>query len=793
MRNFKIILLFLAITVFYFAPVIFSQNTVLSRDIYLFYHPQHSFSAAHMKTGTIPLWNPYLACGKPFQANVQSSLFYPLSSIYYVLPFELGYKYFMVIHYFLASLGMFLLMREWRYSVYGALVSAVVFAYGGYLVSILDNVCFLAAAVWLPFILLCYHRCLQTGSLTASLLAGVGIALQIFAGDASFYVLTTLLSLLFYTLLWPVIRMPSGATNTPWLPWGFLTVAFVTGATVASVQLLPLFELASHSTRFGGLHFAEATKWSFHPAEFLQLISPYIFGTTVPQMRWFGQTWLDTIYVGIFPLLFSMVFVCCCKERRRYFILLLLLFSLLMSMGCYTPLFRILYELLPGLNMLQYPVKFLFPAAFCCSIMAGAGGAFWFARLEADDGGNGIFRAVAGIFVVLIILLVGGGMFQDTLYKYFLTLYPQSEYFNHIQDQSFQCIVNGVALAVALYALFLIITGLLRKKVIRTSLAMTVSFLIILFDLTYIGRPQDPLIPASLITRRPATASVFKPQEPAARIFSLFYVINQQSFLHVYNIPFARLYQTFQEQQRPNLNMYVHLPSVDEYSDVLIRQYYTIFSAVRESFASEVGLSPADRVYRNNMLNLLNVKYLISPFPLTDANVKLLRDGPIKIYENTTCLPRAFFVNRVVVVETEEELLRRLKAPDFDPQSTAYITQSEMKKLGRAIPPIHFPEQSDTLEIIAYQPNQIELKAAPHRACFLFMSDNYYPGWKAYVNGEEQPLVKTNYAFRGLFLDKGEQRITLMFKPRTFIVGAWFSLIAVVCVLGIIVLLRRNQ
>lgn len=787
-----IVIILLLVAIFYFAPVIFSPNTFVSRDIYLFYNPQHFFAAENIKAGTIPLWNPYLACGKPFQANVQSSLFYPLSSIYYLLPFQLGYKYFIVIHYFLASLGMFFLMREWRYGTYAALVAAIVFAYGGYLVSILDNVCFLAAAVWLPLIVLCYHRGLKTGSLRFSLLAGLGISLQIFAGDASLYVLTTLLCLLFYTLLWPIIQTPSCAIKNYLRPWALLFGTIATGVMIASVQIIPMLELVSHSTRFGGMQFDTVTTWSFHPAEFLQLLSPYVFGTTVPQMRWFGQTWLDTIYLGVFPLLFSIVFVCCCRDRIRYFIFLLLLWSLVMATGCYTPLFRILYEMVPGINMLQYPVKFLFPGAFCFAIMAGVGGAYLFALLERGDGGKGLVSAFGVIFVLLVIVLAGGGIFKDTLYGYFITRYPQSEYFKNIQEHSFICIFKGFALTVILVALFLIITGLLRKKLIRASVAMTISFFIILADLAFIGRPQDPLIPASLISRRPATVKFFKPQEPSARIFSLFYVTNQQSFLHLYSIPFYRLYQTFQEQQRPNLNMYVHTPSVDEYTDLLNRDYYGVFNSVRESFASRELLSAEDRAYRNNILNLLNVRYLISPFPLKDTHLKMLYDGPIKIYENTTCLPRAFFVKRVVVVGNEEEVLRSMRASDYNPQSTAYIAQGEMEKLhGIGLPECYYPEKSDTIKIINYQTNQIDLKATTHCACFLFISDNYYPGWKAYVNGEEKPIVKANYAFRGLLLDKGEHIVTLIFKPLSFIIGAWLSLMAVMCVVIIMVLARR--
>jgi hypothetical protein len=561
---------------------------------------------------------------------------------------------------------------------------------------------------------------------------------------------------------------------------------------VAAVQIVPMFDLVSHSTRFGGMHFETATRWSFHPAEFLQFLTPYVFGTSVPQMRWFGQTWLDTAYLGIFPLLFIIVFACCCKERRRYFFFMLLLFSLLMSVGRYTPFFKILYELVPGINMLQYPVKFLFPATFCLSIMAGAGGEQFFTLLEGKQREAYILGVLGTFFLLLLSLLAGGGLFKDQLYGYFLTLYPKSDYFQDIQKESFLLLYKGLSLSIILCALFFIVAGLMRKRLISASLAMTLCFCIILGDLVIIGKPQDPLIAESLIARRASALDFFKQEEPAPRIFSLFYVTNQKSFLHLYHVSFAALYRSFQEQQRPNLNMYAHIPAVDEYTDLLNRSYYGVFNPVQQSFEAGV-LSSEARAYRNNILNLLNVKYLISPVSLPERNLKILRDGPIKIYENTTCLPRAFFVTEIAVVENEDEVLRRMKDPGFDPQSIAYVAKQEAAGLqGPAILAPPLTEKAASVQIIEYQPNHIKLNAKTDRARLLIIADTYYPGWKAYVNGVEKPVIKVDYTLRGILLEKGEQAVTLVFKPATFIIGAGISLIALACVLASIVLLRKR-
>ncbi len=177
-KNFVIIILLLIITVIYFAPIIFSNKTFISRDIYMFFNPRRFFAAENIQNGILPLWNPYLACGVPFQANLQSSIFYPFSIIYYLLPFQIGFKFFIIIHYFLGSLFMFLLMKEWGKNNTAALLSGIVFSFGGYLISILDNVAFLTAAVWLPLILLFLHRGLKTGSFFYTSLSGIFLAFR---------------------------------------------------------------------------------------------------------------------------------------------------------------------------------------------------------------------------------------------------------------------------------------------------------------------------------------------------------------------------------------------------------------------------------------------------------------------------------------------------------------------------------------------------------------------------------------------------------------------------------------
>ncbi len=126
--DFPAIICLAVLTALFFAPVVFTDKTFIARDNYIFYNPRQAFAAESVRTGEIPFWNPYLACGQPFQANLQNSLFYPLSILCYALPFLTGFKLYIVFHYFLAAVFMYALMKAWAAPRSAAFVAGIVFA-----------------------------------------------------------------------------------------------------------------------------------------------------------------------------------------------------------------------------------------------------------------------------------------------------------------------------------------------------------------------------------------------------------------------------------------------------------------------------------------------------------------------------------------------------------------------------------------------------------------------------------------------------------------------------------------
>jgi hypothetical protein len=200
------------------------------------------------------------------------------------------------------------------------------------------------------------------------------------------------------------------------------------------------------------------------------------------------------------------------------------------------------------------------------------------------------------------------------------------------------------------------------------------------------------------------------------------------------------------------------------------------------------------------LLDLLNGKYIVTiadpgeemvALEQSDTSLDLVFDGEVKIYENLDVLPRAFFVPDYRVAGNSEEVLRELSAGDFDP-SAIVILEEEPTELGPS---------SDTMpiesrvEVVDYTSNRVVVQANLSAAGFVVLSDLYYEGWKAFVDGEERDVYKADHILRAIQLEAGEHRIEFVFDPLSFKIGSMVSLVTllVLAALTAFLLWRRSR
>ena len=245
----------------------------------------------------------------------------------------------------------------------------------------------------------------------------------------------------------------------------------------------------------------------------------------------------------------------------------------------------------------------------------------------------------------------------------------------------------------------------------------------------------------------------------------------------------------------PNLPLLFHIDTVDEYAALLVKRYYALFSPVKEFFQRS-DRAYQRREYAETVLNLLNVKYVVSSFRLEDKGLVLVQDGKVKLYENPGVLPRAYLVPEAMVVKDDDDVLRVLEYGHFNPGVSVLITRGEYEKVENdsnkenGLLPNNFKGK---VKILKYSPNQVEIETNGNDSGFLVLADNFYPGWEVYVNGREETVLRVNYNLRGVALSRGKNRVTFTFDPMSFTMGASLTLITLLTCMWFLLRSRKGK
>jgi hypothetical protein len=180
----------------------------------------------------------------------------------------------------------------------------------------------------------------------------------------------------------------------------------------------------------------------------------------------------------------------------------------------------------------------------------------------------------------------------------------------------------------------------------------------------------------------------------------------------------------------------------------------------------------------SKLLDLVNTKYLLvkkeneKGDPDKEGNLPkdinqekyrpVFEDKTTVVLENTQVLPRAFVVYDWEVVEDRDSILEKLLDQDFP------LGEKVLLEEGAPIPPRQ--GKSEVL-FTKYGQQESIIKVVSDRNGFLFVSDLFYPGWRAYIDGKESKIYRANDAFRAVFVPEGEHEIKFAYRPDSFFNG----------------------
>jgi O-antigen/teichoic acid export membrane protein len=232
----------------------------------------------------------------------------------------------------------------------------------------------------------------------------------------------------------------------------------------------------------------------------------------------------------------------------------------------------------------------------------------------------------------------------------------------------------------------------------------------------------------------------------------------------------------------PNAGMYFGIEDIRGYDSIIPKQYAEYMGA----------LAPQDELLFNRiapfydyqplsspLLDLLNVKYVLTTRPVPNPGYKLVYDHEIKIYENEHVLPRAFLVPQARVIPDRANLLKELTA--IDPAEQVLL--EEGTPLADNNPGVRMP----TPAIEKYSGSEVVITATVPYASYLVLSDSYYPGWIAQIDDEETQIYRADYNFRAVIVPAGTHTVRFKYSPLSFKVGGVTSLVAAtILLLGMI-------
>jgi len=175
------------------------------------------------------------------------------------------------------------------------------------------------------------------------------------------------------------------------------------------------------------------------------------------------------------------------------------------------------------------------------------------------------------------------------------------------------------------------------------------------------------------------------------------------------------------------------------------------------------------------LMNLLSVRFIMEKGTKYFSKKrppwmqKIYENKDLAIYENKGALPRAYVVYNSETINNEALALKRLASHSFNPRSAVILYKET--GLGRR----HKATLTEA-RITKFLPERIELTAVLTQRGVLVLTDFFYPGWRAYVDGAEAPILRANTLMRGLILEKGRHNVVFVYRPRPFWIGFWASL-----------------
>ena len=313
----------------------------------------YRYTANHFwRAGELPLWDPYQNLGYPMHANPQGYVWYPLTQLFAL--FGEYSPYFMnlelVLHIFIAALGIYFLFKYLNIINYASLLGAVSFGLSGFITGSSHMIGFTIAAAWLPWVLLYFFKCLRSLDTKNFIILAILGMFQITGSYVAFSII--LVYVLFGILTYALIRKQIQNAAPKILRLCLISVPLF--LILSSPFLYSIYDSLPYFSRATPLSYdLDNFNRNFSYECFQSLLFPYINSSAKGFEN--VDVSLANIYVGFLMILSTLTYLIYTKDKNKYALFSCLTLFSLLALGTNTPIHQFFFNLLPGISLFRHP------------------------------------------------------------------------------------------------------------------------------------------------------------------------------------------------------------------------------------------------------------------------------------------------------------------------------------------------------------------------------------------------------------------------------------------------------
>lgn len=710
----------------------------ITADVVSFIYPMQTFAIELMQQGKLPLWNPLILTGTPLLANFQSAPFSPLNVVYLFLNHLNGWTLQIIIQPFLACIFLYLLLRFFNLSRLAAIFGSVAYGFSGFMMIWLEWNGHGMVAAFFPLIILLTFKLLETNNLKYGVLLAVSLAAQIFSGYPQIIIYQFLaigmgLLIVYKMQLFQIKRL------------FLLGIFYLFGICLAMVQILPGLELVRLSQRGVEVVLLEWSTLSLY--SIIRLIAPDYFGNHSTYNYWGPADYTQAVvFSGVVVVtLAGMGLVNFYKKDWVKMSLSWIILSFVL--GFENPISAFIHN--SGVLASQ--------AASASRIMILSNLGF---AILAAFGIESIFNLKLSFKSIFKSILFPGSILLVFLISAFYVLTPVTEII------ALRNLVLPIVFFILTIICLLMIKYLDKYKQILTVILLMIAIL----ELFRFGWKFNPFSPRNIVFPETPIISYLKSQPDTFRV-------NANSVIPI------------------NLLMEYGIETVEGYDAVYPLNFAKYVSAINYSAANEPlpGRYGIINNINSNLIDIANVKYILAL--KRKANGEVSPDGKIEQkYQNKKFRP-IFTDKSVVILENTQALPRAMMFYDWEVDSNYDSTMTTLindfpidKKLILAKDPgiERSFEATSSVSLSSYKQGKINLTT--NKPGILFISDAFFPRWKAYVDGQEGKIFVVNNNFIGVPVStSGAHVVELKYYPDSFKYGLYISGVSLLALLAILI------